>query len=171
MTALTLHVQYDDGFVAYLNGLDIVRRNLDGPPAWNSVASVERDDANAAVFETIDISDRTGRLFTGFNMLAIQAFNASPTGPDFLISVEMKAAQTPSSQDLPAGMAYYTAPIPLTKSVRIQARAQRGSTLSALSETVFAVGPVAESLRISEIMYHPPDTDDPNDPRIASTWS
>jgi hypothetical protein len=35
-----------------------------------------------------------------------------------------------------------------------------GSAWSALNEAVFAVGPVAENLRISEIMYHP--ADDPN---------
>ena len=29
---------------------------------------------------------------------------------------------------------------------------------------MFAIGPVAENLRITEIMYHPEDTDDPNDP-------
>jgi hypothetical protein len=164
MTGLKLHVQYADGFVAYLNGIEIARRNLDGPPEWNSVASSERDDADAVAFETIDVSDFAAFLRTGNNMLAIQAFTASVTSPDFLITAELTAMQTPTSQNLPAGMVYYVAPIPLTRSVRINARALRGSTLSALSETVFAVGPVAESLRISEIMYHPADTGDPNDP-------
>ncbi|GAG26285.1 unnamed protein product, partial [marine sediment metagenome] len=40
-----------------------------------------------------------------------------------------------------------------------------GSTWSALNEATFAVGPVAENLRITEMMYHPQDTGDPiNDP-------
>jgi hypothetical protein len=43
--------------------------------------------------------------------------------------------------------------------MRIKARTLSGTTWSALNEATFAVGPVAESLRISEIMYHP---DDPN---------
>jgi hypothetical protein len=33
-----------------------------------------------------------------------------------------------------------------------------------LSEAVFAVGPVAEHLRITEIMYHPRETGEPEDP-------
>jgi hypothetical protein len=33
-----------------------------------------------------------------------------------------------------------------------------------LNETVFAVGPVARSLRVSELMYHPLDTGNPEDP-------
>jgi len=58
----------------------------------------------------------------------------------------------------------FTAPITLDRSVRIKARALSGTVWSALSEAVFAVGPVAESLRISEIMYHPADTGKPADP-------
>jgi len=37
----------------------------------------------------------------------------------------------------------------------VKARAQTGNTWSALAEAVFAVGPVKDSLRISEVMYHP----------------
>ena len=39
-----------------------------------------------------------------------------------------------------------------------------GTTWSALADAVFAVGPVKENLRISEIMYHPADTGVPGDP-------
>ena len=46
----------------------------------------------------------------------------------------------------------------------VKARVLSGTTWSALNEAVFAVGPVAQSLRISELMYHPLDTGNPNDP-------
>jgi len=52
----------------------------------------------------------------------------------------------------------------LGKSTRIKARAKSGSTWSALSDAVFAVGSVAENIRITEIMYHPPAMGDPEDP-------
>jgi len=57
-------------------------------------------------------------------------------------------------------------PITLNKSVQIKARIRYGPTnWSALNEATFAVGPVAENLRITEMMYHPQDTGDPiNDP-------
>lgn len=51
----------------------------------------------------------------------------------------------------------YTGPITLTKSARVKARVLSGSTWSALNEAVFAAGPVAENLRITEIMYNPAD--------------
>jgi len=52
------------------------------------------------------------------------------------------------------------AAIPLTHSIRVKARVLDGGVWSALSEAVFAIGQVAENLRITEIMYHPPDAPD-----------
>lgn len=51
----------------------------------------------------------------------------------------------------------YLSPVTLDRSSRIKARAYSNGVWSALNEAVFAVGPVAESLRVSEIMYHPAD--------------
>ncbi len=62
-----------------------------------------------------------------------------------------------------AHAAKYAAPIKLTQSTHVKARVLSGSTWSALNEAVFAVGPVAENLRITEIMYHPADTNSPSD--------
>ncbi len=62
----------------------------------------------------------------------------------------------------PVGIPY--APITLNKSTHVKARILDGTMWSALNEAIFAVGPVAENLRITEIMYHPQNTGDPNDP-------
>jgi hypothetical protein len=62
----------------------------------------------------------------------------------------------------PVGIPY--APITLNKSIHVKARIMDGTTWSALNEAIFAVGPVAENLSITEIMYHPQNTGDPNDP-------
>ena len=51
----------------------------------------------------------------------------------------------------------YTGPVTLTKSTHVKARVLSGITWSALNEAIFAVGPVAENLRITEIMYNPAD--------------
>jgi len=59
--------------------------------------------------------------------------------------------------------AYWKA-VKLTKTTHVKARALSGGTWSALNEAIFAIGPVAENLRITEIMYHPQDTNDPNHP-------
>ena len=47
---------------------------------------------------------------------------------------------------------------------QIKARIKNGSDWSALNEATFAVGPVAENLRITEMMYHPQGADGSDDP-------
>ncbi|GAH83590.1 unnamed protein product, partial [marine sediment metagenome] len=56
----------------------------------------------------------------------------------------------------------YSGAVSLTESTHVMARVRTGSTWSALNEATFAVGPVADNLRITEMMYHPQDTGDPN---------
>jgi len=94
--------------------------------------------------------------------------NQSTTSSDFLISVELIAAEAPNTEVTPAGVSptavRYAGPVPLAKSTHAKSRALVDGTWSALNEATFAVGPVAENVRISEIMYHPPDAGAPDDP-------
>ena len=90
--ALTLRMQYDDGFVAYLNGVEVARRNAPETPAWNSGATANHPDAQAVVFEDIDISAHAGRLRQGNNVLAVHGLNQGAADPDFLILPELVAS-------------------------------------------------------------------------------
>ncbi|MHC4112680.1 MAG: lamin tail domain-containing protein, partial [Planctomycetota bacterium] len=54
--------------------------------------------------------------------------------------------------------------VTLSKSTHVKSRVLDGSTWSALNEAVFAIGPVTDYLRVTEIMYHPRNTGDANDP-------
>jgi hypothetical protein len=159
---MTLRMRYDDGFVAYINGIEVARRNFTGEPAWNSAADGERSDASAVRFEEIDISGYANTVGYGANILAIQGLNASPGNDDFLISCELIGHERSQGDVSPAALRY-TQPIPLTASARVKARTLAGKW-SALNDVTFAVGPVAQNLRISEIMYHPLATGDVNDP-------
>lgn len=58
----------------------------------------------------------------------------------------------------------YIAPVTLNTTTRIKARIKDGSNWSAMNEATFIVEPVAANLRITEIMYHPEDTGNPNNP-------
>jgi hypothetical protein len=101
ITELILKVKYDDGFVAYLNGIEVARRNFTGTPAWNSNASASHSDSEAVVFENIDISEFISGLRTGNNILAIQGMNRSLTSSDMLISAELDATIATSNDDYP----------------------------------------------------------------------
>ena len=115
-----LRVRYDDGFVAWLNGVEVARRNFAGEPAWNSAANAQNSDIDAVNLEDISLPDAREHLKTGQNILAIQAMNQSATSSDFLMSV-MLVTSAGSSPARPAAPrrppCKYTGPITLDKSM------------------------------------------------------
>jgi hypothetical protein len=165
LNLMALEARYDDGFIAYLNGTEVARRNFTGEPAWNSQASGTNSDAAAVLLESVGISEYINALRPGNNILAIQGLNTPPGSSDFLISVRLttgKSSSAPVGGVSPTAIRY-SGPATLTQSAHVKARVLSGSTWSALNEATFAVGPVAENLRITEIMYHPADTNNPSD--------
>jgi hypothetical protein len=74
------------------------------------------------------------------------------------------AAQSAPGYDVHPNALIYTTYFPLQKTTQVKARVWNNRTWSALTEAIYAIGPVKEKLRITEIMYHPKDTSNPNDP-------
>lgn len=170
--SMTLNIRYDDGFIAYLNGMEMARRNFDGTPASDSSAGADHDDAEAMQFESVDCSAYLNTLQQGSNLMAIHGLNSSATSSDFLISAELLLDGGSANNDELPGANQFTDPIVLTHSTHVKARIFDGRKWSALSEATFAVGPVAENLRITEIMYHPQaptDAGEPNEEFIELT--
>lgn len=161
---LTLRVRYDDGFIAYINGTEVQRVNFSGTPQWNSTADGGHEAS--AAWDSYDISTSIGTLRAGTNILAIQGLNNPTDSSDFLISAELEAVEL--GQEVPPALSAsaiaYTGAFNLTASTELKARILNGTPetgqWSVLNEAVYGVGPVAQSLRISEIMYHPPDPND-----------
>ena len=87
--SLALKMKYDDGFVAYLNGVEVARRNAPETVTWNSPAAAERSKADALKYEEIDLTPRLGLLRTGANVLAIQGLNYGASNSDFLVLPEL----------------------------------------------------------------------------------
>ena len=98
--ALELRMKYDDGFVAWLNGTEIARRNIGGAAgslvAFNAAAT-SRPDAQAIVFQNIDVNAFSSALVQGENVLAIHALNSSATNSDMLILSELAELPKPAS--------------------------------------------------------------------------
>jgi hypothetical protein len=86
--AMILDMDYDDGFVAWLNGKEIARANLGQvgvQPAWNLAASTGDHEANlyrSLQPERFTIADFSGALRAGRNILAIQVHNNSTSSSD-----------------------------------------------------------------------------------------
>jgi hypothetical protein len=166
LSSLTLKVRYDDGFVAYLNGVEVGRALFSGEPTWNSVAYSTHADFEATAFEEFNISAYAGLLCQGQNLLAIQAMNSPVTSSDFLLSVELVAGMNSASNDngLSDAVHMYTGPFTVTQDTQVKTRVLVASNpyspWSGLAQAVFTIGPAAESLRINEIMYNPDNAPD-----------
>ncbi|HEX42796.1 MAG TPA: hypothetical protein ENN81_12170, partial [Phycisphaerales bacterium] len=89
---LSLRMKYEDGYIAYLNGVEVARDNFSGTPQWNSHADGDRPSASAEDFVGIDLSGRLNLLVEGTNVLAIHALNDSVSNEDFHVQAELSAA-------------------------------------------------------------------------------
>jgi hypothetical protein len=90
---LQLKLRYDDGFIAYLNGVEIARANAPSAPTWNSTATLSHRDSEAMEFEAFDVTAYTDVLKLGANVLAIHGLNRRPSDNDMLIQAELLAGE------------------------------------------------------------------------------
>ena len=94
-TKLRSTVHYDDGYVLYLNGVEIPRANVSGnPPAF----STEANGASDYGPDTQESSSWVTLLVPGTNVLAIQGHNKNPsTSSDFVLTAELDGVIAPVS--------------------------------------------------------------------------
>jgi hypothetical protein len=169
INSLVLRMRYDDGFVAYINGTEVKRAYAPTTPVWNSLATTSREASSA--FESFDISSYISALHAGTNILAIHGLNGtSTTSTDFLISTELEApGETTIFSETDANVSptaiQYTGGFTINKSTNLKSRIYKSGAKewSALNEAVYTLANVGQNLRITEIMYNPKDTGEPND--------
>ena len=85
---LELRMKYDDGFVAFLNGMVLASANSPATPQWNSSATALHE-ASAATFDIYDVTDKKSSLRAGRNVLAIQGLNDNVGSSDMIIVPEL----------------------------------------------------------------------------------
>ena len=95
MDMLRLLLNYDDAFVAYINGQEVARADFTGVPHWNSVADSDRPNIAALYSAVFEITVQPGILQTGKNILALQGMNATVASDRFLILPELSVIALP----------------------------------------------------------------------------
>ncbi|MDZ7288380.1 MAG: CotH kinase family protein [candidate division KSB1 bacterium] len=88
---LQLNMRYDDGFVAYLNGVKVAEANAPSSLTWNS-AALEAIESSSVV--SFNITQHLNALRSGGNLLAIHGLNVNTASSDFLILAELYARET-----------------------------------------------------------------------------
>ncbi len=90
VSSLLMRLQYDNGFVAYMNGVEVLRENVPDNAGWFSTAtSGSRRDSQALEFTPFTLDQHVGTLRTGKNVLAIHLLDNLTDNSDMLLGVEL----------------------------------------------------------------------------------
>ncbi|MEE2788218.1 MAG: hypothetical protein VX589_12820 [Myxococcota bacterium] len=95
---LDMKARFKDGFVAFLNGVEIARKHYEGEVTWDREAteSVFSNDAHTA--KTIDLDETVlQHLRAGTNILAVAVFKASTDERGLLFDVTLEAEVRPTN--------------------------------------------------------------------------
>jgi CotH kinase protein/Chitobiase/beta-hexosaminidase C-terminal domain/Lamin Tail Domain len=91
--SLKLVTQYDDGFVAYINGVEVARRRIGLPNTFTPFNAVADSDAAVAT-ETINLDVASRLLVAGANVLAVQTHNYAAGNADLLAKFDLQMNDT-----------------------------------------------------------------------------
>ena len=110
--SMRLAMQYDDGYVAYINGTEVTRRYAPEDIAWNSAATGAHKDSLAVVPEDniIDMTQFPGVLKSGTNVFALHTLNDTINSSDFLMSPDLYVSAFGNAD--PAARHYHGLPSP-----------------------------------------------------------
>ncbi len=146
--SLRLAMRYNDGFVAYLNGTEVARRNAPATSVWNSAATASRTTEQSLTPEALNLTPFLASLTAGNNVLAIHGLNAGVSDGSFFLLPEMTGG-TP----LGAGPSvYFNVPTPaaingpassLGKVADTQFSLKRGFYTAPISVTITTATPGA----------------------------
>lgn len=88
IASATLAVNYDDGYVAWINGVEVTRNNVTGEPTYLTVANSSLEPAGN-VTNALPLPPQN-YFALGTNVLAIQAFNNAVSGSDFRLEARLE---------------------------------------------------------------------------------
>lgn len=94
VAGLTVEVDYDDGFLLWINGSLVLDGNVTGVPDWDGFADGNHE---SGTFEEYELPDPAGYLVDGTNVVAAMVLNNQISSSDLRFEIEI---QDPSGPDL-----------------------------------------------------------------------
>lgn len=102
VNSMSLRMRWDDGFIAYVNGVQVAANHDDPTPDWNSIATASRSpESQNEEWEVFPVNLAAVPLVSGTNVLAIHGMNRSSGSSDMLILPELDVAVTGGVIDNP----------------------------------------------------------------------
>ncbi len=93
VTSLRMTANYDDGFVAYLNGSEVARRSM---PAGTVVYATFASSHESGTYETVDLTASAGALVPGANVLAVEVHQTSAGSSDLAWDAGLSVSTLPA---------------------------------------------------------------------------
>jgi len=114
--SIVLSADYDDGFVAYINGVEFARANLGQvgtPPAWNEATDTDHEanlylGQQPAYFTQTNIADY---LVNGENIIAIQVNNVTIASSDLSSNFWLSFGINDTSSDYEPNPSWFNPPM------------------------------------------------------------
>ncbi|MBN1672631.1 MAG: fibronectin type III domain-containing protein, partial [Kiritimatiellae bacterium] len=101
VSALTLRVRYDDGYVAYLNGQEVARGSMPaGTVAYGTLASTSGGSQGS--YEEQNLLAGKDNLVQGLNVLAVEVHQVNATSSDLFFDLELTYRANEPQVDPPA---------------------------------------------------------------------
>ncbi|MEE2948104.1 MAG: lamin tail domain-containing protein, partial [Verrucomicrobiota bacterium] len=91
---LELLVNYDDGFVVWINGEEVLDVGGSADLTHDSFASLSHESGN---FETFALANPAQYLVDGKNLIAVMGFNINLTSSDFMMDAELRSYRPDTS--------------------------------------------------------------------------
>ena len=89
---LQFNYTYDDGYIAWINGIEVSRAAVSGQPTISTLAAASIQPA--ATGTAVPTNILASYLVAGTNVLAVQAFNATLSGSDFRFDTSLVMYRT-----------------------------------------------------------------------------
>ncbi len=138
VSSLLLQMKYDDGFIAYLNGVRVTAANAPAAGQWNSLATASHPDSSAVVYEDFDLTSHRALLTAGTNVLGIHMLNTNASSTDFLAVAQLLGGNGTLVE--PAKIGFLQAPTPLGANTYTQAGGVNFSAAAGTFATNFSLG-------------------------------
>jgi len=109
---LVLSVDYDDGFIVWINGERVLDANAPDIPTYDSLATGQHE-ADVGYVDYA-LPSPGSYLATGENMLALQGFNATSGSSDFKLDVSLEAVKRVKDTKFSHDRGFYGSPFTCT---------------------------------------------------------
>ncbi|MBQ9430557.1 MAG: lamin tail domain-containing protein [Kiritimatiellae bacterium] len=156
---LTINALYDDGYVMYINGVEVYREGMNAGTvtydSWSSGTIGTSGSVTQNNYYSHEIDIPAGLLVNGTNVMAVEVHQCHGTSTDMYWDSSL--ATTASSYAAAAAAAVST-DVQIRRASTIKARAYNGSEWSALTELHYSLAVPDQdfsALKVTELMHAP----------------